>query len=436
MTLSFRRSSKERGFVGIAFALMMVGIVGVTGLAVDVGYLQYEKRRIQDAADAAAMGALREMELGQTDLTAAGKNDSSLNGFKDGQSGTTVTINNPPTAGAYANNAAAVEAIVQRRIPTFFMMVFGQNSVTITGRAVARTTSTEGSIGGCIFALNPTASGSLYISGNMTATTACSAVVESNSSSAFQMIGNSTLSLAHGARVGVVGGWSIGGSSVLDSTTGQAETPVNVQSFADPLAGVAAPTPTGLAVRSNSKWSDNPHDNDTLNPGVYCKGMDMKGTVTLNPGTYVLAGGGLSIESQASVSGAGVTFYNTSENSQAWGCPGSTVADALTFNGGATINLSAPTNQSPIGVLFFDDRNLSGLTHTINGNSSSTFNGALYFKGNALTFAGTSSASHGYLVIVADTIKLIGNSNLGNDYEDLENVYTIAPASTGGGLVE
>lgn len=440
MKHGIRRNSKERGFIVVGYAVMMLVIVGLTGMAIDVGYLQYQKRRTQDAADAAALGALRELERGQTDLTAAGQNDASLNGFVNGQGNTTVTINNPPTSGSYANNASAVEAIVQRRIPTFFMMVFGQNSVTLSARAVARTTSTEGSIGGCIFALNPTVANALWISGNMTATTACSVVVKSTNSSAFVMDGNSTLSLAHGAKVGVVGtgngGWSIGGSSVLDSTTGEAELPVNVQPFNDPLAAVAAPTPSGLSVRSNNQWSDNPHDNNTLNPGVYCGGMNLKGTVTLNAGTYVLAGGGLSINSQATVSGAGISFYNTSSNSAAWGCGGSIAAASLTFNGGATINLAAPTNQSPIGVLFFDDRSVSGLSHTINGNSSSSFNGALYFKQNALTFAGTSNASHGYLVIVADTIKMTGNSNLGNDYEDLENVYTIAPAATGGGLVE
>src|SRR5579871_4018155 len=81
MKLTIKRNTRERGFIAVAYAAMLVVIVGLAGLAVDVGYMQYQKRRIQGAADAAAMGALRELELGNTDLTTAGQNDASLNGF-------------------------------------------------------------------------------------------------------------------------------------------------------------------------------------------------------------------------------------------------------------------------------------------------------------------------------------------------------------------
>jgi hypothetical protein len=54
-----------------------------------------------------------------------------------------------------------------------------------------------------------------------------------------------------------------------------------------------------------------------------------------------------------------------------------------------------------------------------------------------LTFSGGSSnGSGGYLEIVADIITISGTSNLGNDHTDLANVYTLAPHSTGGGLVQ
>src|SRR5258708_4420551 len=154
MKTTFRRRSGERGFIVIAYAAMLTVILGFTGLAVDVGYLQYQKRRIQAAADAAAMGALREKELGNTDLVLAGQNDSSLNGFTDGSNNTTVTIVTPPSSGIYSGDTAAIQATVQRSVPTFFMQVFGPRSVTISATAVPRTTSTRGSIRGCIFVLD------------------------------------------------------------------------------------------------------------------------------------------------------------------------------------------------------------------------------------------------------------------------------------------
>ena len=451
MKSNSRRRSQQSGTLILAYAAMLMGILGFSGLAVDAGYLQYEKRRLQAAADAAAMGALRELERGQTDLTAAGQNDASLNGFTDGKNNTTVTVNHPPAGGTYASNSAAVQAVVTRQIPTLFMMIFGQTSVTVSAQAVGLTTNQPGSIGGCIFAMNKTANPSMWVSGTASLSTACSIAVNSDASAAYTEQGGAGVYLANGAKVGVVGpgtagsGWNIGSNAQLtNSTTNKSESPVNIQSFLDPLANVTAPTPatvtTGVQSTSQTKIDQNHMPpNNQLNPGVYCKGISIQstsGTLTFNSGTYVLAGGGMNINSGAIVSATGVTFYNTSENSMSWGCPGSSAIDSITLNGGATINLAAPTSGNLCGILFFEDRNLSTNGDTINGNSSSTFNGTLYFLNDQLTFAGTNSTGHGYLSIVADTIKIVGNSNLNNDYSDLENIYTIAPASTGGGLVQ
>ncbi len=425
----------------VVYASMIFVIMAFAGLSVDVGYLQFQKRKMQAAADAAAMGALREMERNNTDLVAAGQNDASLNGFTNGVSGTVVTISNPPVSGSFAGDSSAVQATVSRRIPTYFMRAMGQTGVTVSSTAVARTSTTEGSVGGCIFAMNSSASGALTINGSVVITSACGAVVNSNSSSALTMGGGSLFNLANGAQIGVVGpgagsGWSINNNaSIVNMATNALETPVNIVSFTDPLANASAPTPTGLSVQTQNGWSDNQNQVHTINPGIYCGGMNVKGTLNLNPGTYVLAGGGMTINSQAVVSGSGVMFYNTTSNSQAWGCNGSSSAGSFTFNGGATINLSASTTQTPVGILFFDDRNLSGLTHTINGNSYSTYDGAQYFLHSYLKFAGTNQTP-GYTYIVADTITITGNTNLGNDHSTLVSVNELAPASTGGGLVQ
>mgnify|MGYP003343425767 CR=1 FL=1 len=60
-----RSCRNEKGFMSITFAVMLVALVGFAGLAVDAGYMQWNKRRVQMAADAAAMGALREILGGQ-----------------------------------------------------------------------------------------------------------------------------------------------------------------------------------------------------------------------------------------------------------------------------------------------------------------------------------------------------------------------------------
>jgi hypothetical protein len=49
--------ARERGYILLTSAVSLTVLLGFLGLAVDVGYLQFQKRRIQSAADAAAAGA-------------------------------------------------------------------------------------------------------------------------------------------------------------------------------------------------------------------------------------------------------------------------------------------------------------------------------------------------------------------------------------------
>lgn len=450
MNQTSQRGSKQRGFLTVTYALVITVLLGFSGLAVDVGYMQWSKRRTQSAADAAAMGALRELELGHTsNISPAGLNDAALNGFTDGQNNTTVHINQPPVHGTYAGNANAVEADISRTIPAFFMMIFGQNSVSVSAHSVARTTTTEGSIGGCIFALNKTIRSGLSINGtNMRLNSSCSAIVESTDSSAFTMGSGVTFNLSNHAHVGVVtpGAWSLNGqSSIMDAsvTPNQPMTP-QVAHLAsdpgDPFKDMPAPG-NGGSIRSSGTVNynkNNPPAENQLSAGIYCGGInfgDSNGvTYTLNPGVYVLAGGGLTINSSAIVAGTGVTFYNSIGTG--WGCPSPQSFAPVTINGQAIVNLTAPTSGPQVGLIFFQDRGVvDSRVNKIVGGSSSTFDGALYFKNSPLTFAGTNS-TNGYMVLVADIISINGNTTLGNNYSTLANPNPFAPYSTGGGLVE
>jgi hypothetical protein len=75
--------------------------------------------------------------------------------------------------------------------------------------------------------------------------------------------------------------------------------------------------------------------------------------------------------------------------------------EPITLNGTTQANFSAPTSSPLAGILFFQDPSASsGSGSIINGNSSSTFDGALYFPTTQLTYNGNSSASC-YTIIVA-----------------------------------
>lgn len=151
----------------------------------------------------------------------------------------------------------------------------------------------------------------------------------------------------------------------------------------------------------------------TLSPGFYYGGISINGNQALkfNPGVYILGGGGLSINGNtSSMTGTGVTFYNTT------GLGG---YKQIKLNGNTQVNLSAPTTGSLQGILFYQDPSVTGgAGSTINGNSSSTFDGALYFPTTTLTYNGNSSLS-GYTIVVAYDIVWNGNSTIGNNYSSL-----------------
>jgi len=368
-----------------------------------------------------------------------------LNGFTNGTNDVTVSLNNPPTSGTFQGQTTAAQVFISRPYPTFFMRVLGTNAVTISAQAVAQTTTSYGSIGGCIFALNPTASDALNLESGTTLNTSCSAISESNATEAFKMGGSDTWNMtSHNAHVGVVGGWTVnGGATIVDTTVtpNKTENPKTISSPGDPLINIQAPTTStvtgGIQSTTPASYSKNsmPAMN-TLQPGIYCGGISVGNTggATLNfsAGTYVLAGGGFSLGSQAIVSGTGVTFYSTS--SSGWGCAGTYSAGTFSSTGQAAATFSAPLSGSLVGMLFFQDRTLDPGGSSMVGGSNFTFDGAIYFKKSSFKFAGNNSTS-GYMVIVADTIDIHGATKMGNNYTTLSDPNPFAPGSTGGGLV-
>ena len=157
----------------------------------------------------------------------------------------------------------------------------------------------------------------------------------------------------------------------------------------------------------------------TLQPGLYVGGISITGNanVTFSPGTYILAGGGLAITGNSTIHGTGVTFYNTSSSSFAY--------KPINITGNETGSLSAPTSGPMEAMLFFQDRSVANIpanASTVIGNSSTSFDGVVYFPTTGLGFFGNSSSS-GYTFLIADSITLTGNTSmtLGNNYSSLSN---------------
>ena len=420
-----KRVRSDRGIAIILFTVVAALLLAFIGLAIDVGHLQWLQQRAQTAADSAVYAAMITINKGgsQSDAETAGRADAALNGFNNGVDGVTVAINSPPS-GRLAGDSGAVEAVVRRTGTNFFLGFAGRETNAVSARAVA----TVGNSGGCVYALNPTAYRAFQIAGSNQTYIRCGVNVKSTNGEAFSMEGSGTLYIGVNASVGVVGGWEFNGQTSLRETpSGVMRDPVHVDSVSDPLAYVPAPSMAGLVVRSmsaaNYDMNSRPAGGNMW-PGIYCGGMRVGNTgsetFVMQPGVYVMAGGGFDFNSQAKISGTGVTIYNTT--GAASGVPGCNASfSPFSINGQAEVTLSAPTNGSLEGIVIFQDRSVvSSSNNTINGGATTHFNGAIYLKNSPLHFSGNNS-SGGYLIMVADTIRINGNSTVNADYDDLEH---------------
>jgi hypothetical protein len=322
----------------------------------------------------------------------------------------------PPVLGS-SSDAVVPEQPTRSSEPTQLLASASQTSKSPNRNANKAKPLSQGAAASCLYALDATAQGAFSLSGSTSISTSCSAVVESNASQAFQMSGTETLYLQNSAQVGVVGGWSLSGQTkIVNQSTGQTVQPVKISSPGDPLAFLPIPTGGTIIGKSHTSYDmNNKPPNNTLSPGIYCGGLTVGNTngatFTMSPGTYIMAGGGLTLNSLAVVNGSGVTVYNTS--STGWGCSGSSSYTPITISGQANVTLSAPTTGALADVLLFGDRagcsQVGSCQDQINGGSSTTFNGAMYFKSDTLLFSG--STATGCMMAVADKLNFNGNSS-------------------------
>jgi hypothetical protein len=396
--------TRQSGQTTLLLAMILTVLLACVSIASDFGLFQNDRRKMQNAADSAAMAGEQEINAGNAGAAvSAAKHDAELNGYTDGASQITVTVNNPPLSGPHSGDSSAVEVIVSRVQPTMLLKFVNISTIKISARAVA----IEGNAPYCLMALNPTATNAISLFGAALLQT-CALVDDSNASKAFGIFG---VALWHASSIGIVGGYD------FDLLPFVSPKPVTgIAPVKDPLAHLQAPS---IGSCDHTNYSLGPIGIGTLYPGVYCGGITITGLAILHlqPGTYVIRGGGLNVLGGSVMTGTGVTFYLTGDSTYPYG--GVNIL-------GATVNsLVAPTSGAMEGILFFQDRNISGATaaanpNTIVGASLARYEGTFYFPTTKLNYTINASVA-AYTAIVADTINInlaaVGAVN--NDYSSL-----------------
>ncbi|HTP00590.1 MAG TPA: pilus assembly protein TadG-related protein [Anaerolineales bacterium] len=226
------RNAFEKGQALILIVFAIVGLVGLTALAVDGGVSYADRQKAQSAADTAALRAALQLAKAQTDWSSAATSAAASNGFNNDGTTNTVTVRNPPGAGCngttatYAVPSQYVQVLITSTVRAYFAPVVGIRQTTNCVEAVAKAVpGTGGSFGGGngLMVLKSSVCGcqplSFTGSGNVTVQ---GGVVDNGN---FSSTGSGLFTVAGGVRVRATvthtgsGNITIGGGFAADSLT-------------------------------------------------------------------------------------------------------------------------------------------------------------------------------------------------------------------------
>jgi len=401
-----RFAADQRGslIIWLAFGLMM--IIGLASIAVDMSFLYVTQTRLQGAADAAALAAAS--ALPDEDAARALAVEYAEKNMPAEEFGTVLATsdvvpgswdNTTRTFVAGGTPANAVRIVTRRadengNAPSlFFANVLGVAQANVSTVAIAGNARPPT----CVLALDPGGAGALGLDSNASID-APSCNVQVNSSDMAALTTNNNAAI-QAAQICVVGDYSQLGASSLTP-----EPSPGCEALDDPLAGLAAPV-FGACDATAAVYDS---VTDTLDPGVYCDGLQIIGSadISFNPGIYVIRDAPFIVDGSASVQGDGVGFYLTG---------GAT----LSFASGTQVDLKAPASGELSGVLFFQDRDDSGI-NLIDSDNASRLEGTLYFPGGILQSHsnGTIASGSAYTVLIAWQLDLSSSTvvELNTDY--------------------
>lgn len=465
------RVRSERGQVLILTAAAMLVLFGIAALVVDVGFSWMLRRQEQNAADPGAVAAarwLRDPDTGnavnplsvQTEMDAEGCFYAQANGFFDGDTNCAAALASddlrvvsPPISGDYSGRAGYVQVIIRAEHPSFFGGIFGRSSTTVSTSAVAANT-TANSNSASLVALQTTCEGgsSADVDGGGTLrifpTTpgtdggyvhVNSPCGTSNDNVCANGVGSSALSISGTLRAPmtyVVGSCTYNGAGAngLQCEPASATNCLDESALplGDPLANLPEPNladfPNGTCPRGEASTPSStqpcPLDRNgprqcptspvcRLTPGVYYGGWQVGSNVSvqLEPGMYILAGGGISLSGSSSIeavtSPSGVDARVMIFSTDGPGCPTIAVQcqGSISFTANQAFRAKALDSTtcgavSPQacpwrGILLWQDGTAANPTATVKlgGQASTVLAGTIYAPKAEVQVAGGTSTT-------------------------------------------
>ncbi len=349
----FEYLRNRNGNIATSFAVAIPVFLAFSGGVIDYSVALKTRSTMQAAADAAALGAARELRMANPNAqiiadVARTLAVANLGSLADAQ-----------VQAATDNNFTYVQVQIDKDIPSSFgpLSPFGASHVQVQARARLRAGTAT-----CMLALDSSTSSTLGLDAASLRAPECA--VYSNAA-VFD-----GLALTNGGKISARFICSAGGAT--GSSSGYTPTPrLDCPALKDPFASRAQPaadvcTTTNLIVSGGSR---------TLTPGVYCGGLKITtgAAVTLSPGVYVLKNGPLVVDKQSSLTADGAGFFLTGANA------------VLAIDDTTTVNMKAPSSGPLAGMLFFEDRSVPvGQTHLFGSRNAPQLLGTFYLSRNKL----------------------------------------------------
>jgi Flp pilus assembly protein TadG len=392
----FRRDQK--GSIASVFALSLLPLMLASGAVIDYGRATQVRTKLQSSADNAALTAL----LGPASLREATV-DAILAQKHDLQS-STVTV---------GGNEDELLVEVRDNVKTAILNVVRIDEMPISARA--RAVKMYEGLPPCILGLNPTSTNTITFAGT-SEFEAKDCVVHSNSS-------HPTGMTMEGGAVPVAAGFcSTGGVSTSRTITPMPRE--QCERMKDPFVDLEKPFSGGC---NFNNVSVDPKQNRVLKPGIYCGGLELKGTVRLEPGVYVIKNGLLSITSQSNVTAHEVMFFLTGTNA------------GFSFDAGGVLDLRAPKGGAYGGLLVFQDPlSNPNYDNKLVGSSDSVVIGGIYTPTQKVTLQGGSGfgQTSSFMPVIADKIRVAGSTTTTSDLDGISLIRPLPKSFSGVRLVE
>lgn len=400
--MQHRKSERGQALILIVFAI--IGLIGMTGLAVDGGNAYAERRRAQNAADTTALDAalakVRGGNLYSEGLARAASNDYVDANYGVGSSDPDVNVEiyNPPNDGPYAGNTEYIQVKITATIPTYFGRVLGIDTLTNQVEAVARAKPEQIfpiAFGNAIVSLSPHDCKAVMFQGNADTLLVGGGIYVNSDCSNSAFFNNSGSAQLTAPCLQAVGGITYKHGSI--NVPGGC-----ITSGVSTLPEMVYPNPS---CSGNASVSD---DGTTMSPGNYSGNkFPPNGVTNLEPGIYCVdSNNGFVLNGGDSLSGDNVVIVMNGGD--------------VSINGGAEVNLTAPDSGPYEDLLIYMPEENSG-TVTINGNSDSSFTGTILAPAADITINGTGSANGFHSQVIGYNVNISGTSDMYIYYEDDSN---------------